>query len=227
MNNSVIPSDLKCVIFDMDGVLYDSMKNHENTWVECFKPEGINFPACEAYLHEGRTGYDTIEYAFKKYLNLDATLEDKERVYNEKVRLMALAPKAKKMPLMTNLMDYLRTKGLDIWVVTGSKQPTLLNKLNVDFGIDPNQIVSAKDVLNGKPHPEPYLKAVAGSGVSARQCLVVENAPLGVRAAKAAYIKTIAVNTGILTDSVLENEGADAVLPDTKSLLPYLMESLD
>lgn len=227
MNNSVIPADLKCVIFDMDGVLYDSMKNHESTWVGCFKPEGIDFPAYEAYLHEGRTGYDTIDYAFKQYLNKEASRADKERVYNEKVRLMALAPKAKKMPLMNELIDYVRSKGLDIWVVTGSKQPTLLDKLNADFGIDPNKIVSAKDVVNGKPHPEPYLKAVAGSGFMAEQCLVVENAPLGVRAAKAASIKTIAVNTGVLDDSILEKEEADVVLPDTKSLLPYIKQSLE
>lgn len=224
MNNSVIPADLKCVIFDMDGVLYDSMKNHETTWIGCLKPEGIDFPACEAYLHEGRTGYDTIGYAFKQYLNREATQEDKERVYNEKVRLMGLVPKAEKMPMMKELIDFLRDKGFDIWVVTGSKQPTLLDKLNNDFGIDPKQIISARDVINGKPHPEPYLKAVKGSGFMAEQCLVVENAPLGVRAAKAADITTIAVNTGVLENQVLADEGADIILPDTKSLMSYTVE---
>ncbi|TLX74067.1 HAD family hydrolase [Labilibacter sediminis] len=226
MSKSVIPKGLKCVIFDMDGVLYDSMKNHETTWVGCLKPEGIDFHPSEAYLHEGRTGFDTIGYAFKKYLNIEATQEDKERVYNEKVRLMGLAPKAQKMPKMLELIQALKEQGIDVWVVTGSKQPTLLDKLHGDFGIDPKQIICARDVVNGKPHPEPYLKAVAGSGYKAEECIVVENAPLGVRSAKAAGIITIAVNTGILEDEILESEAADVVLPDTKSLMPYFKSVL-
>ncbi len=226
MNSSIIPSDLKCIIFDMDGVLYDSMKNHELTWKGCFKPEGIDFPAYEAYMHEGRTGHDTIGYAFKEYLNKEATQEDKERVYNEKVRLMALAPKAPMMPMMFDLIQFLKEKGLEIWVVTGSKQPTLLDKLNNDFGINPKQIISAKNVTNGKPHPEPYLKAVVGSGFTAKECMVVENAPLGVRSAKAAGIITIAVNTGVLKDEILANEGADVILPNTTELYSYITNKL-
>ena len=226
MSSSIIPSNLKCVIFDMDGVLYDSMKNHESTWQDCFKPEGIDFPAYEAYMHEGRTGHDTIGYAFKEYLKKEATQEDKERVYNEKVRLMGLAPKAPMMPMMLDLIQFLKEKGLEIWVVTGSKQPTLLDKLNNDFGINPNQIISAKNVTNGKPHPEPYLKAVAGSGFTAKECMVVENAPLGVRSAKAAGIITIAVNTGVLKDEILANEGADIILLNTTELYSYITNKL-
>jgi HAD superfamily hydrolase (TIGR01509 family) len=227
MKKSVIPLDLKCVIFDMDGVLYDSMKNHESTWMGCMKMVGIDFPAEEAYLQEGSPGYETIAYAFKKYLNKEATQHDKETIYNEKVRLMALAPQVEKMPMMDELIAFLKQKGLAIWVVTGSKQPTLLDKLGGDFSIEPQHIISAKDVQKGKPDPEPYLKAVAGSGFKAEECLVVENAPLGVKAAKAAGITTIAVNTGVLEDVVLANEGADIVLPNTKSLYPYVKSYFD
>ncbi len=226
MTSSVIPSNLKCVIFDMDGVLYDSMKNHESTWQGCLKPEGIDFPAYEAYIHEGRTGHDTIGYAFKQYLNKEASLKDKERVYNEKVRLMALAPKPEKMPKMLDLINDLKKQGKEIWVVTGSKQPSLLDKLNNDFGINQNQIISAKNVTNGKPHPEPYLKAVTGSGFKAEECLVVENAPLGIRSAKAAGITTIAVNTGVLEDKILAQEKADIILSNTTELYLYIKDRI-
>ncbi len=227
MNKMVIPNNLKCVIFDMDGVLYDSMKNHETTWAGSFKTVGIDFPVFETYMNEGRTGFDTIGYAFKKYLNKEATLKDKEQIYNEKVRLMALAPKAKKMPMMFDLINMLKQKGIKVWVVTGSKQPTLLDKLEEDFGIDPKQVISARDVVNGKPHPEPYLKAVDKSGFKADDCLVIENAPLGIRSSKAAGIATIGVNTGVLKDDILIKAGADVVLPDTVSLIPYMLEILD
>jgi HAD superfamily hydrolase (TIGR01509 family) len=226
MKNSIVPANLKCVIFDMDGVLYDSMKNHEITWKESLKTVGIDFPAYEAYLHEGRPGYDTIGYAFEKYLKKEASLADKEQVYNEKVRLMKLAPKAEMMPGMKELIGILREKGLDVWVVTGSKQPTLLDKLNEDFGIDPKKVISARNVTHGKPHPEPYIKAVDGSGLRAEECLVIENAPLGVRSAKAAGITTIAVNTGILKEEDLSREGADIVLPDTVTLKDYVLQQL-
>jgi len=222
MRKTIIPKDLKCVIFDMDGVLYDSMKFHEITWTGSFKAEGINFPAYEAYMHEGRPGHETIAYVFKQYLNQEATQQDKERVYNEKVRLMSTLPKASEMPMMKALIDFLNKKEIAVWVVTGSKQPTLLNRLSDDFGIDNQQVISAKDVTQGKPHPEPYLKAVDRSGYKADECMVVENAPLGVRSAKAAGVVTIAVNTGVLKDEVLANEGADIVLPDTTRLYPYV-----
>ncbi len=222
MSKTIIPEDLKCVIFDMDGVLYDSMKNHEITWTECFKKEGINLHPSEAYMHEGRPGVDTVVQMFRKYLNREATKEDQERVYAEKVKLMSQAPKAEKMPKMEDLINELKKKGKAIWVVTGSKQPTLLDRLTDDFDIDANHIISAKNVSKGKPHPEPYLKAVEGSGFQAKQCVVVENAPLGVRSAKAAGITTIAVNTGVLEAEILAAEGADVVLPDTTALFEYL-----
>ncbi len=226
MSKSVIPEDLKCVIFDMDGVLYDSLKNHEITWTKCFKKEGIDIDPSEAYLNEGRPGVDTVGVVFKKYLNRDASKEDKERVYAEKVKQMSKAPTAEKLPKMKELITELRKHAYDVWVVTGSKQPTLLNRLTNDFEIDPQHVISAKDVTKGKPHPEPYLKAVEGSGFKAEQCMVVENAPLGVCAAKAAGITTIAVNTGVLKDEDLANEGADLVLPDTLTLFDYIKDGL-
>lgn len=222
-DNMVIPNDLKCAIFDMDGVLYDSMKNHEITWKQAFEAEGIDFPGYEAYLHEGRPGDETIAYIFKNYINKEASQQDMERVYAEKVRLMAKAPLAEKMPMIGELIEMLRRNGIAVWVVTGSGQPTLLSRLSRDFNIEDEHIISAKDVTKGKPHPEPYLKAVEGSGFSADQCIVVENAPLGVRSAKAAGINTIAVNTGVLQDEVLAREGADIVLPDTSSLYAYML----
>lgn len=219
----VVPNDLKCVIFDMDGVLYDSMKNHEITWKQAFEVEGIEFPGYEAYMHEGRPGRETIAYVFKNYINKEASQQDKDRVYNEKVRLMSKTPLAEKMPVIEELIELLRTNGIAVWVVTGSGQPTLLSRLSRDFGIDDEHIISAKDVTQGKPHPEPYLRAVEGSGFNIGQWMVVENAPLGVRSAKAAGITTIAVNTGVLEDEVLSREGADIVLRDTRSLYAYVL----
>ncbi len=213
-----LPKKLKCVIFDMDGVLYDSMKNHEISWIACFKNIGIDFSAYDAYLYEGKPGHHTIKEVIEKHQNRIPSNEEVDAAYQHKVKTMSQLPQPEICPQMDLLLPMLRKNGLDVWVVTGSKQPTLLNKLNADFAMPANQVISAKDVVNGKPHPEPYLKAVERSGFSADECLVVENAPLGVQAGKAASITTIAVNTGILKPEDLQNAGADVVLPGTTDL---------
>ena len=70
-------------------------------------------------------------------------------------------------------------------------------------------IVTALDVKHGKPNPEPYLKGLQKAGVKPWEAIIVENAPLGIRAGVAAKVFTIAVNTGPLPDSALLNEGAN------------------
>ena len=79
-------------------------------------------------------------------------------------------------------------------------------------------MVTAFDVTQGKTFPEPYLKALAKSGVNPWEVIVVENAPLGVQSAKAAGLFTIAVNTGPLDKAVLINSGADIVLESMQEL---------
>ena len=98
-------------------------------------------------------------------------------------------------------------------VVTGSGQVSLLEKLEHDFKglIEPGMIVSSFDVKRGKPNPEPYLKGLSKAGVEPWEAIVVENAPLGVRAAQAARIFTVAVNTGPLPNKMLADEGADLI----------------
>lgn len=215
------------VFFDMDGVLYDSMKNHEYTWVESFKSVGINFLPEQAYLNEGRTGYSTIRLFYNISLGREATLEECEAVYLEKTRLMSLQPQAPVLQGMQELVFTLRQKGVKVLVVTGSQQPALLGKLNRDFGFQADEIVSGHDVKHGKPHPEPYLMAVEKSGTETGRCVVVENAPLGIQSARAAGIYTIAVNTGILSDDVLWNEGCQELFPDTVSLSNQWLEALN
>lgn len=81
-------------------------------------------------------------------------------------------------------------------------------------------MVTAFDVKYGKPNPEPYLMALQKANIQANEAIVIENAPLGVRAGVAAGIFTIAVNTGPLPDSALLDEGANLLfhsMPDFNS----------
>ena len=74
-------------------------------------------------------------------------------------------------------------------------------------------MVTAFDVKYGKPNPEPYLMGLQKAGVKPNEAIVVENAPLGVRAGVAAGIFTVALNTGPLPDEALTSEGANLLFP--------------
>lgn len=211
-------SAIRAIFFDMDGVLYDSMPNHEYTWINSLKEFGIDFQPEEAYMNEGRTGYSTIRIAFQKYLNRQPTKEEEEAAYQLKTALMNKRPAATIFPHMQELIHQLKNCGIKIFVVTGSRQPALVSKLNTDFAIDAACIISGADVEQGKPHPEPYLKAWERSGYNKNECIVVENAPMGVESAKAAGLYTIAINTGKLNDQVLLEAGADELYADSKQL---------
>ena len=210
----------------MDGVLYDSMPNHEYTWIHSLKEYGIDFPAEEAYMNEGRTGFSTIRIAFEKYLNRLPSREEEEAVYALKTKLMSERPQAPILPRMQQLLDELRQSGIDVYVVTGSRQPALVEKLNGHFNIDAEHLVSGADVKQGKPHPEPYLIAWERCGFKKEECIVAENAPMGVESAKAAGIYTIAVNTGKLSDQILLDAGADELFGDTEKLYTSLTNQL-
>ncbi len=79
-------------------------------------------------------------------------------------------------------------------------------------------MVTAFDVKYGKPNPEPYLMALNKGNLKANEAIVVENAPLGVQAAAAAGIFTVAVNTGPLDDNILLDAGANVLFPSMQAL---------
>jgi len=213
--------DLKAVLFDMDGVLYDSMKYHSKSWYETISEEGLHSTPEEFYLHEGRVGSNTINLIFERELGRKATEEEIKRIYKKKSELFGLYNEGDTIPYAFDMLEAVKAKGLDCILVTGSGQPTLLDKLEDNFpGIfQKDKMVTAFDVKNGKPHPEPYLMGLEKGGhLKSNQAVVVENAPMGVESAVAAGLFTIAINTGPLDEKVLWDAGANIVLPSMKAL---------
>jgi len=226
-NPNTIPSDsaplprpLKAVLFDMDGVLFDSMPGHAVAWAEVSERFGMPMTQEEAFLYEGRTALSTINILTQRYLGRDTTPEEVERIYGEKCRVFARMPDAPRMPGAESLLRQIREAGLTIVVVTGSGQKVLLDRLSTHYPgyFAPERIVSSLDVPHGKPAPDPYLLGLRRAGCSAAEAVVVENAPLGVQAARAAGIFTIAVNTGPLPDDVLWQAGASRLFPSMQAL---------
>ncbi|MGL5271853.1 MAG: HAD-IA family hydrolase, partial [Phocaeicola sp.] len=131
-------------------------------------------------------------------------------IYKAKTREFNKCPLAEAMPGAWETIQQVKANELVPMIVTGSGQASLLDRLNANFpdSFKPHLMVTAFDVKHGKPNPEPYLMALEKGGLKANEAIVIENAPLGVKAAVDAGIFTIAVNTGPLDDAVLLNEGA-------------------
>jgi len=210
----------KAIFFDMDGVLFDSMKFHAYAWVESMKQYGIEFSEYEAYMNEGQTGFSTIDKTFVRVHGRNATQEEIKAIYKCKSEFFDTCGKADPMPYALELLNKVKALGVQIFVVTGSGQPSLLNGLEERFPniFQKDKMVTAYDVKHGKPHPEPYLIALEKSGVAPWEAMVIENAPLGVESGVAAGLFTVAVNTGPLDPAVLSDNGAHIVLDSVQEL---------
>lgn len=211
-----ILSILKAVLFDMDGVLFNSMKNHTYSWYKAITDLGIVCEQDEFYQYEGATGKWTINHIFRRAYGREATDWELEQIYKEKSRYFNELPETEPMPGAKELLGRVREAGLLPVLVTGSGQRSLLDWLNKEYPevFQPEYMVTAFDVERGKPHPEPYLKGLEKAGVKPWEAVVVENAPLGVRSAAAAGVFTVAVNTGPIPDSQLKEAGADLIFPN-------------
>ena len=211
----------KAVLFDMDGVLYDSMPLHAIAWQESMKKFGIHMTTADAYATEGARGIDTICLFVKQQQGKDISLEEAQRMYDEKTRLFHAMPEAPIFDGVFSIMEKIQRSGMTVNVVTGSGQRPLIERLLHDFGqyLDEDHITTAYDVKRGKPYPDPYLTGLRKAGnLQPNEGIVVENAPLGVRAGVSAGIFTVAINSGPLPDVSLLDEGAN-VLYDTMTQL--------
>ncbi len=213
-------SQLKAVLFDMDGVLFDSMPYHAESWHTVMKMHGFDLSREEAYQHEGRTGRSTIDLVCKRQKGRAATDEEIQSIYAKKTELFNSNPPAPPMKGALELLNKVKEAGYTIVLVTGSGQKSLLGRLEEHYpGIfHPDLMVTAFDVQHGKPHPEPYLMGLEKAGVRPEEALVVENAPLGVQSASAANIYTVAVNTGPLEPEMLLGNGADTLYTSVMAL---------
>ena len=219
----------QAALVDCDGVLYDSMKNHTRAWVKLMQKNGIRCTRDEFYLYEGMTGTEIIKMKFKQGAGKNITYDEALALYGVKTRYFH---ELGEMPMMTGataVLTALKEMGLKRIVVTGSQQATILDRIDNDYpGLFDGRITGF-DVHRGKPSPEPYMKGAMQAGCKPGQCLVIENAPLGVQSGHAAGCFTIGVTTGPIPEKDLYKAGADIVYPSMQALaevLPQLLAAM-
>jgi len=189
------------VLFDMDGVLIDSTPAVARVWTRWAIRRGLN-PDKVVQMAHGRPSRTTIRELLPD-ANID--LEDREVERQELADLdgVVLLPGARE------LLDSLPP---DRWTIATSCTRALAEVRLQAAGLPiPKNMITSTDVKIGKPDPEPYLKAAAKLGFAASDCVVVEDAPAGVRAGKAAGARVIALLT-TMSRRDLEDAGADWIL---------------
>ncbi len=210
----------KAVLFDMDGVLYNSMPRHAISWHQSMASFGIDMPMEDAYRYEGMRGVETIKLLAREQWHRELSDEEAQHMYEVKSAYFNELPPPRKMFAINHLMQQIHDDGLIIGIVTGSGQHTLIDQLEKSFviPINRNHIVTSYDVKQGKPAPAPYIEGMRKVHCKPWETIVVENAPLGIQSAVAAHCFTIGVNTGPLNDEELYAAGANLVLPSIKRL---------
>ena len=173
------------ILFDLDGVLVDSRPLIEEIWRRWALPRGLD-PASFIAVAHGRRSSETIREVAP---HLDVSAETAALDAMEEVATEGLAP----IPGALDLLGALQPGSWAI-VTSGSRTVATLRLRTTGLPI-PEVMVTGDEVRFGKPHPEPYLTGAERVGVAARECIVVEDAPAGVLAGKAAGMHVIAVAT--------------------------------
>lgn len=216
--------NIKAALIDMDGVLYDSMPGHTLAWKRLMDGLGVECSREEFYLYEGMTGAATINLLFRRAFGYECEPERVKELYALKSKYFKEMGPARPMPSADRMLASLGEAGIIRVLVTGSGQLSLLEAVARDYpGVfTEGRRVTAHDVTHGKPDPEPYLKGAALAGADPSECMVVENAPLGVRAGKRAGCFTVAVTTGPVPRDEFVKEGADMIFPSMPAFADYL-----
>ncbi len=211
-------------LIDMDGTLYDSMGNHADAWYRMISELGIEVSRDEFFLYEGSTGAATINKIFNRAYGRDATPDEIAELYHRKTVYFSEMPKVRPMPGAKEMLDIFLNAGMRCVLVTGSGQSSLLKRIDKDFpGVfAPKKMVTSHDVTHGKPHPEPFLRAMQLADVHPSQAIAIENAPLGVKSASDAGAFTIAVTTGPIPRSEMEKAGATIVYSSMHECVKHL-----
>jgi|SRR6266850_1775011 len=195
------------VLFDMDGVLVDSTAAVARVWTIWARKHGLD-PEMVVKIAHGRPSITTIRELLP-HGNHEAEDREVERLEIEDVEGIVALPGA---------AELLRTLPATRYaIVTSATRPLAEVRLRAAGLPIPERLVTARDVQRGKPHPDPYLRGAQLLGVPPAECVVIEDAPSGVRAGKAAGARVVALRT-TASGAELEEAGADWIVKDCSDL---------
>ena len=202
----------------MDGVILDSMKYHESAWREVLHASGVPVSPVDIYRREGMSGLSSVKDIFRE----KKVPPPEDPVIEELIEKKHALFQQNRITLFDGvipLLEMLKKKNLRLGLVTGSHRHTVVECLEIPVRESFAVIVTADDVVKGKPSPEPYLQALKKADLRPDKALVIENAPMGIRSAKAAGIFCVAIETTLPEEYLTE---ADMIVGSHQELLRVL-----
>jgi beta-phosphoglucomutase len=214
LQHNGIQREVGAVLFDMDGVVTDTMPWHFKCWREIFLRKGIEVNRDDIYRREGEKGLVSIINLCREK-GVEVSVEEGEHLLSEKEKIFQAEAKIQLFAGITEFIIELSNKGLIIGLVTGTSRREMEKLLPAELIEIFKAIVTGDMLEKGKPEPDPYLRAVKQTGLAKERIVVIENAPLGIQSAKAAGLFTIAIQTS-LGEEYLKK--ADIIIKDHAGL---------
>jgi sugar-phosphatase len=199
--------DCRGILFDLDGVLVDSTPAVARVWAIWAHKHGFD-PQETVHKAHGRPSIATIRELLP---NADHEAE------NAEVERMEIEDVSDVIPL-PGTVELLAALPRDTWtVVTSCTRALALVRLRVAGLPVPEKMITSTDIVNGKPHPEPYMKGSGLLGIAPQNCVVFEDAPAGIRSGKAAHARVVAFQT-TERDQLLREAGADWIVKNASAV---------
>jgi beta-phosphoglucomutase len=210
------------ILFDMDGVIADSMHWHAEAWQRVFMEYNIDLPKMEIFIREGMSGLASIIDILKTNNYIVPDEDELEKLLIKKLAIFETG-KVGLFPHALDIVKLVKDRNLKTGLVTGSLRRSVNYILKDDLLSCFDVIVPVDDILNGKPHPEPYLTAMDKLKSKPDEVLVIENAPLGITSAKKAGADCFAIETTLVISYLKD---ADRIFKTHLDLLKYLENNL-
>lgn len=213
----------RAIILDMDGVVLASPPLHLLTWQQTLAPLGIELTGEDLFPLEGMTTELTAQRLTQQFLGQACSEAEARELAATKRTLFREMFNPAFVPGIVPLLHDLRGRGFLLGLVTGSARSVVEESL-APTGVTElfEAIVTGDEVSVGKPDPEPYQTAAAHLGIPPEACLVIENAPLGIRSARAAGMGCVALETTLPAER-LAKAGAGRVFHDARTLRTWLL----
>ena len=205
----------KAVLFDFDGTLVRSMKDLFRAWRFVMANHGIKIRPEDYYPFEGLRGPEVAEHFLKRYGSNQA---DPETLAKEKEVRYLKGHRLKLYPGVNSLLRALRKNGVPAAIVTAGFKERVQRSLPEGFLGAFDAMVTGEKTKRGKPFPDPYLAGAKMLGFKPSQCIVVENAPLGIESAKRAGCYCVAIASTLDENYLRKADEIVGRFSDLKSL---------
>lgn len=198
----------RALLFDLDGVLVDSTPAVTRVWTAWALKHGFD-PEEVVRMAHGRTSLSTIVELLP---GGDHAAEDRDVERREIEDVDGVIP-------LPGALELLHALPPHRWaVVTSGTRPLAEVRIRAAELPLPKHFITASDITRSKPDPEPYVLGAKSVGFAPSECVVIEDAPAGIRSAKSAGAKVIALRT-TASDTELAAAGADWITNDLRSLI--------